>query len=390
MKLLIVVPDAMFDASLPLIKALKSKIDIYCLFEVHSYSNNLLQITTEEAPTCNIIEATQISKLAIYKDFIPLNKSKIISVSSPKSLSLVIKSQIKIATFVKSLNPDYIYYYNTPSINFIPLIYTTNYRWGAAIHDPILHSSQKSKTFYSFIRKIVFRRCNTFFLFSDVLVDDFRKEYKIKDSQVHLTSLGAYEQLNLFSTNTPKTNPSKRLNLLFFGRIEKYKGIKFLLEAYKKIYQNYDIALRILGKGFIENDIVDLTQTPGLFVKNKFIPVEELATEIQNCDIVICPYTDATQSGVVMSAYAFCKPVIVTNVGGLSEMVRNKKTGLIIEPCSSKAIVNSILFVYNNMEIIQEWKQEIVQLYYNGEHSWNHIANNLINIINNDTDKKRT
>ncbi len=112
---------------------------------------------------------------------------------------------------------------------------------------------------------------------------------------------------------------------------------------------------------------------------NIFYP-ENLANLIFQSSVVVCPYVDATQSGVVMSAFAFKKPVIVTNVGGLPEMVDHEKTGFIIEPKSSQAISDAISKLYNNRNLLEEMSQNIENKYFLGEKSWKVTADKFINV----------
>ena len=76
---------------------------------------------------------------------------------------------------------------------------------------------------------------------------------------------------------------------------------------------------------------------------NKFVPNEDVAKYNKISDLVILPYRSATQSGILSVAYSFLKPVVVTNVGGLSELVEDKKTGIIINPDSPQEITNGVI-----------------------------------------------
>lgn len=136
--------------------------------------------------------------------------------------------------------------------------------------------------------------------------------------------------------------------LLFFGYIRKYKGLDILIKAFPNIKKNNpDAKLLIVGEFYdnpeeykslikslnIENDVVLI---------NNFVPNEEVEKYYNASDVVMLPYRSATQSGILNVAYGFNKPVIVTNVGGLSEFVTEGKTGLIIEPENEAAISDSI------------------------------------------------
>jgi glycosyltransferase involved in cell wall biosynthesis len=77
-------------------------------------------------------------------------------------------------------------------------------------------------------------------------------------------------------------------------------------------------------------------------VVNRFVPNEDVSDYYSICDVVVLPYRSATQSAVLNVAYSFQKPVIATNVGGLSEFVEKDKTGILVEPNSSEALAEGV------------------------------------------------
>ena len=128
--------------------------------------------------------------------------------------------------------------------------------------------------------------------------------------------------------------------ILFFGFIRKYKGLDILLEAMKILQEkenNQHIKLLIAGEYYEDekpyNDLIDsLKIAPQLILKTSFIPDSEVKYYLCAADFVIQPYRNATQSGVTPLAYHFEKPMLVTNVGGLPDMVPDYKSGLVAEP----------------------------------------------------------
>ena len=120
---------------------------------------------------------------------------------------------------------------------------------------------------------------------------------------------------------------------LFFGRIERYKGIEYLLTAGAMSNLNGSQAARIIiaGQGDVER------MWPGALPKrielrNRIIEDEEAIDLFRRCGCLVLPYIDATQSALIAAAYYFHKPVIVTRSGALPEYVQNGVTGYIVEP----------------------------------------------------------
>ena len=114
-----------------------------------------------------------------------------------------------------------------------------------------------------------------------------------------------------------------------------------------------------------------------IYAFTEFIPQNEVQYYLNACDFVIQPYRNATQSGVTPLAYHFNKPMLVTNVGGLPQMVPHLKTGIVVEP-NVQSIANAIEELYNKGEnyflpnIIEEKKK----------YSWKNFTQTLLTIAN--------
>lgn len=132
-------------------------------------------------------------------------------------------------------------------------------------------------------------------------------------------------------------NPNKNY-ILFFGLIRDYKGLDLLIEAVsltKAMPIDYEV---IVAGEFYSNKekyytLMDKFGVRDKFhVFDKFIPDEQVSYFFSAADVVVQPYKDATQSGVTQIAYHFNKPMIVTNVGGLHEIVSHGKVGYVVSP----------------------------------------------------------
>jgi len=172
--------------------------------------------------------------------------------------------------------------------------------------------------------------------------------------------------------------------LLFFGYIRKYKGLDILLKAFPKILGKYpDSYLLVVGE-FYDNPesylkiIGDLNIGERVKVINEFVPNEEVSKYYQISDVVILPYLSATQSGILNVAYGFNKPVIVTDVGGLTEFVEEGKTGFVIKSNSVEAIVNGY-GSYLNLKAKVDFVQRIKE--YNSKNIFEHLPGLIEKII---------
>jgi len=134
--------------------------------------------------------------------------------------------------------------------------------------------------------------------------------------------------------------------LLFFGRLEEYKGVDILLEAYSALRMrsgpgNHVPDLILAGKGSIQKEWSEKLPA-GIDFRDHLIDDHEALELFGTCGVVILPYVDGTQSAVISSAYFFHKPVIVTRVGALPEYVVEGETGFVVEPGDPEALADAI------------------------------------------------
>ncbi|MCF8331246.1 MAG: glycosyltransferase [Bacteroidales bacterium] len=170
-----------------------------------------------------------------------------------------------------------------------------------------------------------------------------------------------------FGEITGKSLARRKLNLnpdypliLFFGFIRKYKGLDLLLNAAKddNIRQK-NIQIVVAGEFYDDpmeyNKIIEDNNLKNVIFRNEFIADEEVGLYFSACDLVVQPYRDATQSGVTQIAFHFEKPMVVTNVGGLSEIVPHKKAGYVVDPKPDK-IAGAIndFFDHNRQKVMIE------------------------------------
>lgn len=167
--------------------------------------------------------------------------------------------------------------------------------------------------------------------------------------------------------------------ILFFGFIRKYKGLDILLDAMSdERIKEMGVKLIIAGeyygdKEFYEQKINDLNLQDQLILHTDFISNDEVGVYFSAADCVVQPYRSATQSGISQIAYHFEKPMIVTNVGGLPEIVPNEKVGFVTE-VNSKAIADAILRFYEEEkehEFIENIKVEKQQ------YQWSYFVENI-------------
>ena len=133
--------------------------------------------------------------------------------------------------------------------------------------------------------------------------------------------------------------------ILFFGRIWAYKGLAYLIEAEPLISaQIPNVKIVIAGRGDDFDHYRQMMVHPEKFVVyNEYIPNDRVAEIFRQASIVVLPYIEATQSGVIPFAYTYARPVVATTVGSLPEMVDEGQTGLLVPPANTQALADAII-----------------------------------------------
>jgi len=148
--------------------------------------------------------------------------------------------------------------------------------------------------------------------------------------------------------------------LLFFGYIRRYKGLDILLESVKILKEKYpEIFLIIAGKdieGFsrYQKIINELDIEECVMKRVEYIPIDESSIYFSASDVVILPYRNIYQSGIVFLSYAHSRPVITTNVGGFPDVVEDGKSGYIVKLNHPTALAEKIEKLFSSPSDLAE------------------------------------
>lgn len=172
--------------------------------------------------------------------------------------------------------------------------------------------------------------------------------------------------------------------MLFFGLVRAYKGLDVLLDAFGLIKDQLPTVQLIIAGEFYEDEEKYRAQIAAnglkerVLLRNEFIPDADLRKYFGAADLIVQPYKTATQSGVTQVAFHFEKPMLVTNVGGLGEIVHDHKMGYACEP-TAEAIAADIVDYFQNK------RQEAYTAYLQKEktkYAWSNMARAFYQIIN--------
>jgi len=180
--------------------------------------------------------------------------------------------------------------------------------------------------------------------------------------------------------NHLKLNPDKKY-LLFFGLIRKYKGLDLMLKAFARV-NNPDLVLLVAGEFYdskapYENLAAELAIAERVVFTDSFIPDDEVKFYFSAADLVVQPYITATQSGVTQIAYQFDCPMLVTNTGGLAEIVLNNKTGFVCEKDPAEIAGRIDFFFSENLSVEMIENVKIEKLKF----SWESFVKQFLKMV---------
>lgn len=287
---------------------------------------------------------------------------------------------LKNMSIVNKVSPDIIHLTSSyPPINIMLRIFS-EYPIVLTVHDPNPHNGEIKFNWRSLLTNIseksLFNKANKIIVHNDILKIELMKK-KIFPEKISVIPHGDY---SLFTRYQKDLCPIKN-NILFFGRILDYKGLDYLLRAMTIISKEIpDIKLVIAGKGNIlkYKNLINKNKIH-IEIHNDWIPDNLVAELFEKTQLLILPYTEATQSGPLHIAYAFKKPVIATNVGALSDTVEDGKTGLLIPQKDVDALAGSIIKLLKEDKIREKMGQNAF-LKMKKDMSWKSIAEKTIEV----------
>jgi glycosyltransferase involved in cell wall biosynthesis len=182
---------------------------------------------------------------------------------------------------------------------------------------------------------------------------------KVNPSKVYVMPHFDYKYLlQDKSTTTSKDSSALKDYILVFGHMAPYKGIEVLINAVRVVWRtskkNVDVV--IAGSGdisYIQN-ILTREDLRHIFIRNEWVPSNEIHDLFTRSKFLVLPYVDASQSGVLSLSYTFSKPVIVSRAGSLSEYVEHGKTGFIFDVNDTEELANYIIQLYEDEHLSTE------------------------------------
>ena len=306
---------------------------------------------------------------------IKIKKYKISPLLNGLNLFLAPYSYISMVKYITKEKPDVIHIQecHNPLIWLILPVLKNRFPIVSTLHDVKPHVSEES-IYREVIVRLAAKYIDAIIVHGQYLKDLAVTFLRFPRERIYVIPHGEFSIYNKFSKKRSYSYEELPNTVLFFGRILKYKGLKYLIKAEPIISKNIpNLKIIITGTG---KDVFD--------VNNRYIPNEEVPKFFQQSSVVVLPYIDASQSGIIPIAYIFRKPVVATTVGALPEVIDHEKTGILIPPKDEKALANAVIDLLINPKLRKKFGQNA----YNKalrRLSWNKIARMHMEVYENVT-----
>lgn len=225
---------------------------------------------------------------------------------------------LKIAQVIRENGIKYLYFESLHVWNAALMLLCPKCIRIEAIHDVIPHDGNRAMDLANYVTG---KLADHIILRNTKYKQDLSKRFKIKEDKI--SCLQPWRDF-------PERSSSNHTGVyLYFGRIRRYKGFDKLVEIIK---ETPDISYRIVGEPDEEsiplvNELVNLENAD---VEPREVSDDQMIEEFRRADWIILPYKEATQSGVILDAYRFSRPVIAFNVGAISEQIENGLSGFLV------------------------------------------------------------
>jgi glycosyltransferase involved in cell wall biosynthesis len=232
--------------------------------------------------------------------------------------------------------------------------------------------------------------CDHIFVHTTGMKSEMMSEFRIPESKVSVIPFGINNTVPNTSLSTAEAKRQLSINsndktLLFFGNIAPYKGLEYLIGAFRELLEtDRTYRLVVVGKpkgpgsywAEAEGRLINRDIADRVVAKIEYVPDEETELYFKAADVLILPYTHVFQSGVLFLGYSFGLPAIAADVGSLREEIIEGETGFVFKPRHSSDLTRKIQDYFNS-ELFHnlESRRAEIKAYANEQYSWRRVTN---------------
>ena len=230
----------------------------------------------------------------------------------------------KMMRIVRSLDFDAVYFESFHLWNYPIMLYCKTHKRLLVhiIHDAVIHDGDANVHIKTMLNKTIIDISDIIVTKSTLGAETIKSMYPKRAAKVR--TLSVWREFPGFSQPVGDT-------VLFFGRLNPYKGIE---ELYQLIKETPDVNFVVKGKPdpAAISTVEKIRELPNVILDDKTIPYSSMGELFKQSKCVVLPYKSATQSGVVIDAFKYSCPAIAFNVGALGEQIDDGKTGYLVPP----------------------------------------------------------
>lgn len=245
----------------------------------------------------------------------------------------------------------------------------------------------------SFLNRLTLRiqygLCSQIFVHTEKMKRELVEEFCVPDERVRVIPFGINNAVPKTSLTSAEAKERAGLAegdkaVLFFGRITPYKGLEYLVDAFRKLSSNED-SYRLIVAGRVDRceeywsvqkrNIRNTISEGQIILRAEFIPDDETEMYFKAADVLVLPYREIYQSGVMFLAHSFGLPVIAADVGSLKDEIVDGRTGLIFNPEDSGDLVRAIReYFASDLYLDLSRRREDIKAFAKERHSWDVVG----------------
>ena len=261
----------------------------------------------------------------------------------------------------------------------LPVLYTA--------HEALPHEGEAPQNATSLAA--VYRTATRIIVHAESTRKEMLEKFGVSPERVDVVPHGSYDlffpegRISRAAARARLGFPADRRIILFFGLIKRYKGLEYLIEAFRRIEESLpDATLAIVGNLFRQDSVgyarysrllAEVSRRPNVLRVEGYVPIEKVGLYLSAADLVVLPHTETSQSGVLLAAFAAGRPAVVTDTGGLPETVERGRAGLVVPPRDARALAEAILRVLERPEDAEAMGQNAARE-ADSTYSWSPIA----------------
>lgn len=314
---------------IPLANSLSEKIDTILMIPHNAYENFIRDAKSPVlSPALNII---------FFEHYPPFSLRNLLETKN-------------IAEKIRQIDPDIIHLQPCSWLNLILPSLKKYYPIVTTIHDP-LPMKGRTMTMINYPFQIIqMTLSDKLFVWGNYTKELLINRLHVPERKIEVVPYGGHEWLcEWWSVNDSSEDKN---TVLFFGKIHKHKGLKYLVKAIPRVQKEIPkLKVIIAGKGRLPSELKNRKLISVFKVYNHFISYPRLLQLIKKSAVVVFPYVEATQSGGINMALALKKAVVATKVGNFPEYIDSGKSGILVPPRDPESLAWAIVYLLQNPDV---------------------------------------